>query len=194
LTAPADFNLLTEPWIPATRRDGSQEELSILELLSRATEFVSIGGELPTQQFAITRLLLAFLHRALDGPATAEEWADLWEAAEFPDAAIGDYARTVHHRFNLFDPGVPFMQVAGLRSSKDTEFGLERIVAEFPSNKRLFTARSERNLQQRVQIVGDLGDRLGVLRTEVDLERLDRDLGLVDVLGVVDVLDRRQRR
>jgi hypothetical protein len=28
-------------------------------------------------------------------------------------------------------------------------------------------------LQQRVQIVGDLGDRLGVLGAEVDLERLE---------------------
>ena len=49
-------------------------------------------------------------------------------------------------------------------------------------------------LQQGVEVVGDLGDRFGVLGTEVGLERLDRDLGLVDVLGVVDVLDRRQRR
>ena len=121
--------------------------MSLLELLRRATEFTSIGGDLPTQQFAITRLLLAFLHRALDGPATAEEWADLWEAGEFPDATLADYAREVGHRFNLFDPEVPFMQVAGLRSGNDEEFGLDRIVAEFSSKKPYFTTRSARNLQ-----------------------------------------------
>lgn len=147
MSTPTDFNLLTEPWIPATRRDGSQEELSILELLRRATEFTTVGGELPTQRFAITRLLLAFLHRALDGPTTADQWADLWESGQFPEAAISDYARRVEHRFNLFDPTAPFMQVAKLRSASDKEFGLERIVAEFPANRRLFTTRSERNLR-----------------------------------------------
>ena len=49
-------------------------------------------------------------------------------------------------------------------------------------------------LQQGVEVVDDIGDRLGILRAEVDLESLDGDLGLVDALGVVDVLDRRQRR
>jgi hypothetical protein len=49
-------------------------------------------------------------------------------------------------------------------------------------------------LQQCVDVVGDLGDRFGVFGTEVDLEGLDRHLGLVDVLGVVDLLQRCQCR
>jgi hypothetical protein len=49
------------------------------------------------------------------------------------------------------------------------------------------------DLQQHVGVVDDLGDRFGVLGATVDLEGLDRDLGLVDVLSVVDVPDRRQR-
>ena len=48
-------------------------------------------------------------------------------------------------------------------------------------------------LQQGVEVVDDLGDRLGVLGAEVDFEGFDGDLGLVDILGVVDVPDRRQR-
>ena len=48
-------------------------------------------------------------------------------------------------------------------------------------------------LQQHVGVVDDLGDRLGVLGAVVDLEDLDRKLGVVDVLGVVDLLERRQR-
>jgi hypothetical protein len=48
-------------------------------------------------------------------------------------------------------------------------------------------------LQQGVQVVDDLGDHFGVLRPEVDLERLNRDLSLVDILGVVDVPHRCQR-
>jgi hypothetical protein len=40
-------------------------------------------------------------------------------------------------------------------------------------------------LQQHVGVVDDLGDGFGVFGAVVDLEGLDRDLGLVDVLGVV---------
>jgi hypothetical protein len=47
--------------------------------------------------------------------------------------------------------------------------------------------------QQHVGVVDDLGDRLGVLGAVVDLEGLDCDLSAVDVLGVVDLLDRRRR-
>ena len=36
-------------------------------------------------------------------------------------------------------------------------------------------------LQQHVGVVDDLGHRLGVLGAVVDLEGLDRDLGLVDI-------------
>jgi hypothetical protein len=48
-------------------------------------------------------------------------------------------------------------------------------------------------LQQYVGVVDDLGDRLGVLGAVVDLERLDGDLGVVDVLGVVDLPHRPDR-
>jgi len=36
-----------------------------------------------------------------------------------------------------------------------------------------------------------LGDRFGVFGAVVDLERFDRELGFVDILGVVDLLHRR---
>jgi hypothetical protein len=47
--------------------------------------------------------------------------------------------------------------------------------------------------QKHIGVIDDLGDGLGVLGAVVDLERLDRYLGLIDVLGVVDVLEGRQR-
>src|SRR5690625_4513793 len=49
-------------------------------------------------------------------------------------------------------------------------------------------------LQEHVEVVGDLGDRLGVLGAVVELERFDRDLGVVEVLGVVDLLERSEER
>jgi len=44
-------------------------------------------------------------------------------------------------------------------------------------------------LQEHISVVDDFGDRLGVLRAVVDLEGFDRDLGLVEVFGVVDFLE-----
>jgi hypothetical protein len=47
-------------------------------------------------------------------------------------------------------------------------------------------------LQDDVGVVDDLGDRFGVFGAVVDLERLDRQLGFVDILGVVDLFHRCQ--
>jgi hypothetical protein len=47
-------------------------------------------------------------------------------------------------------------------------------------------------LQEHIGAARDLGDRFGILGAVVSLEGLDRDLRVVDILGVVDVLDRRQ--
>jgi hypothetical protein len=49
-------------------------------------------------------------------------------------------------------------------------------------------------LQEHVGVVDDLGDRFGILGAVVNLERFNRDLSLVEVLGVVDVLDCCRRR
>lgn len=45
-------------------------------------------------------------------------------------------------------------------------------------------------LQQGVEVVDDLGDGVGGFGVVVVLERFDRELGPVDVFGVVDLLDR----
>ena len=42
-------------------------------------------------------------------------------------------------------------------------------------------------LAQRVEVVGDLGDRVAILRRIVELEGFYRGLSRVDVFGVADV-------
>ncbi len=147
MTADKAFNLIDDPWIIVLRRDGHQQQVSMLELFEDAGHFTTIGGEVPTQGFAITRLLLAFLHRALDGPAGYDDWKELWEAEGLPMAAIQAYAGRVRHRFDLFDPAVPFFQVADLRAGSGEVGGLERLVADVPTGERLFTTRSAADLQ-----------------------------------------------
>jgi CRISPR system Cascade subunit CasA len=140
------FNLLDEPWIVALGPNGQECELSILDVFAQAPRLVTFGGEVPTQGFAITRLLLAFLHRAIDGPADQDEWADLWNAPELPMDRIRDYADRVRHRFDLFDTKAPFFQVSDLRTAKGTMSGLKKIVADYPDREPHFTTRSATSL------------------------------------------------
>ncbi|TCO41064.1 CRISPR system Cascade subunit CasA [Kribbella antiqua] len=140
------FNLLDEPWIVALGPEGQEVELSILGVLEQAPGLITMGGEVPTQGFAITRLLLAFLHRAVDGPEDQQEWADLWHASALPIDRIRRYADQVRHRFDLFDADVPFFQVPRLRTANGEASGLEKIVADVPNGAALFTTRSAASL------------------------------------------------
>lgn len=148
MTAPDGFNLLDQPWIVVLGRDGRQREVSILDLFADAAQFSSLGGEVATQGFAITRLLLAFLHRALEGPVTYDDWGELWESPGLPTEPIAAYADRVRDRFDLFDPHTPFFQVADLHTAKGEVSGLERLVADVPNGEPFFTTRSARDLSR----------------------------------------------
>ncbi|WP_067904827.1 type I-E CRISPR-associated protein Cse1/CasA [Nocardia vaccinii] len=144
--ADLSFNLLDDPWIVVLDRDGVERQRSVLEVFEQAHNVAVIGGEVPTQGFAVLRLLLAFLHRALDGPRDADQWAAWWEAAELPIDPIRRYAQRVRGRFELFDPVAPFFQVADLHTEKGEVSGLEKIVADVPNGAPLFTTRSPASL------------------------------------------------
>ena len=57
-----DFNLLNKPWIRVINERCEVQEVSITDALLKAHEFTDLCGELPTQDIAILRLLLAILH------------------------------------------------------------------------------------------------------------------------------------
>ncbi|MFI5560814.1 type I-E CRISPR-associated protein Cse1/CasA [Amycolatopsis japonica] len=142
------FNLLDEPWITVLPLKGREREVSMLEVFEQAPRLAVIGGEVSTQAFAITRLLLAFLHRAVDGPEDQPAWARLWDKTELPMGQIKKYAHKVRHRFDLFDAQAPFFQVPGLRTAKNEVSGLEKIVADVPNGEPLFTTRSASDLSR----------------------------------------------
>lgn len=58
------FNLIDEPWIIAQTQEGTQE-LSLREAFGKAELIQRLGGEIPTQAFAILRLMLALSHHAI---------------------------------------------------------------------------------------------------------------------------------
>ncbi|MEV7002958.1 type I-E CRISPR-associated protein Cse1/CasA [Streptomyces sp. NPDC093982] len=134
------FDLTARPWIGVFGRDGAHEEMSLREVFARAGELRRLVGDVPTQEFALLRLLLAIVHDALDGPADLEEWAELW-ADERCFAPMGAYLERHRERFDLLHPTTPFFQVADLRTARDEVFSLNRIVADVPNGEPFFSAR-----------------------------------------------------
>ncbi|MEU3978860.1 type I-E CRISPR-associated protein Cse1/CasA [Streptomyces sp. NPDC026672] len=135
------FDLTGEPWIPVLRRrDGRQDELSLRGVFAQASDLARIVGDVPTQEFALLRLLLAVAHDALDGPQDADQWAEWWEDEDC-FASVPSYLDAHRGRFDLLHPVAPFFQVAGLRTSRDEVFSLNRIVADVPNNEPFFSSR-----------------------------------------------------
>lgn len=135
------FDLVERPWVLVQRLDGGVTELSLLEVFTRAGELRSVLGEVPTQSFAIMRLLLAILHRAVNGPADAARWAELWEDPGLPVADVSAYLDHFRSRFDLLSTQAPFYQVADLHTARGEYTGLDRLIADVPAGARFFTTR-----------------------------------------------------
>ncbi|MFF3432343.1 type I-E CRISPR-associated protein Cse1/CasA [Streptomyces sp. NPDC002602] len=135
-----NFDLVSRPWLPVQLCDGSAAELSLKEVFARAPDIRRLVGDVPTQEFALMRLLLAILHDAVDGPEDIDAWQELNESPQ-PLAAVGPYLDRHRERFDLLHPTQPFFQVAGLRTQKDEVASLNRIVADVPNGDPFFTMR-----------------------------------------------------
>ena len=120
-----EFNLLDEPWIVVKTRANETKTWSILELFEHAHEAQELAGELPTQDVAIMRLLLAIMHGTFvtDEIETADDaielWTDLWEKKQFRFDEIKAYLEPYHDRFWLFHPTQPFYQSAHIKQNMD---------------------------------------------------------------------------
>lgn len=140
------FNLLDSPWIPVLDRRGSEREVSLREAILQSHEYRDLVGELPTMRFAILRILLSIVYRALDrdpGADPVDAWAELWETAELPQAPLEQYLGEWHDRFDLLDAEQPFLQSPGLRTAGDEWKPISLIVADTDPDGALFTMRSE---------------------------------------------------
>ena len=121
-----EFNLLTEPWVRVRRPDNTVQEVSLTDALLHAQDYVDLAGEMPTQDAAMLRLLLAVLFTVfsrvnVEGePEPFEEeddalarWGNLWQLGHFPEQPLRDYLEQWKDRFWLFHPTHPFWQVPG---------------------------------------------------------------------------------
>ena len=107
------YSLLTEPWIPVRPLGGGPVRfVGLRELLLNAAQYERIDDPSPLVTVALYRFCLAMLHRALNGPKTAQEAAS-WYKGGFPHEAIEQYLSAHADRFDLFG-SQPFMQVPDL--------------------------------------------------------------------------------
>ena len=139
-----EFNLLDEPWIPVRLLDGTIADVGLLELLRRTTDIADLACELPTQSIAIQRLVLAIAYRVAP-PGDARDWARQWDDGA-PTERMIEYLERWRDRFFLFGGRFPFMQVADLRTAKDSISGLEKLIADVPNGEQFFTTRHGRAL------------------------------------------------
>lgn len=158
-----EFNLLREPWIVVMKEDGTTEEVGLLELFAQAHQYRGLAGELPTQDIAVLRLLLAILHCVYgkfdprgdfaplydDGSTSVtpqdafRRWQVIWEDGAFSHPILTQYLEHYEDRFWLFHPERPFYQVPDLNKATDyTAAKLNGELAESGNKIRLFSSRS----------------------------------------------------
>jgi len=131
------FDLTSSPWLPVLRLDGSPAVLSLREVFAQAASIRRLAGDLPTQEFALLRLLLAIAHDALDGPGDTYAWEEQWTSAD-PFAPVAGYLDTYRDRFDLVHPVAPFYQVSSLRTQTGEVSALNKIVADVPNGDPFF--------------------------------------------------------
>lgn len=141
---PPRFNLIDDAWLVVRTVSGETETVSMRTAFTRAHEFRRLSGELPSQDFAVLRILLAVLYRALgesmeQDPFTS--WAELWQTPDLPVDAINDYLDTWHDRFFLFDEDQPWFQVPDLATASDQTKPIDLLIPDCPIDGGLFSMR-----------------------------------------------------
>ena len=151
-----EFNLIDEKWISVIDKDCNVTELSLSEVFRNAQNYSDLCGEIPPQDIAVMRILLAVLHTVIarygdDGQRcdaeTADDmidrWKAIWDRGAFPSEAVNDYLDSVHGRFWLFHPIHPFMQEPLAKyGTKYAASKLNGELSESSNKSRLFSMLS----------------------------------------------------
>ncbi|WP_130837299.1 type I-E CRISPR-associated protein Cse1/CasA [Lachnoclostridium sp. Marseille-P6806] len=157
-----EFNLCEENWICLLGKNGAVSELSLPEALIHAHEYVDIRGEMPAQDIAVLRLLLAVLHTVFSRVNAAGEeapierpkdarnrWETLWRLGKLPEEPIRNYLNEWRDRFWLFHEERPFWQVNEAELGTKYEAAkLNGEISESSNKVRLFSAYSGESKQE----------------------------------------------
>lgn len=147
-----EFNLLDEDWIPVIYSDSDFQTISLKKAFEDAHLIRTLVGDIPPQDAALYRLMLAVLYcvyshndadgneaPVLDRTDAVERWKGLWIRRRFDADAICSYLDRYHDRFFLFHPERPFYQV---NIDKGTEYNAAKLngaLSESANKPRLFS-------------------------------------------------------
>ncbi len=153
-----EFNLTLEPWILVMQQDCTVKEVSLTDALLYAHRYTGLAGELPTQNVAVLRLMLAVLHAVFsrvditgkDSPLrdyddALDRWEELWKNSEFPQQPIRKYLEEQQDNFWLFHPEKPFWQLPEIKKEWATQSEpfskLNGAISESGNKPRIFAGR-----------------------------------------------------
>jgi CRISPR system Cascade subunit CasA len=142
----SEFNLLDEKWIKVQSESGSRE-VGLLEFFENAHNYTTLDGELPTQNFAVLRLLLAIMYAALyknieSYDDAVDLWLDIYKRGKFDYPVIRGYLENYRDRFYLFDEKYPFYQVNGIKGTDNDCKKLNGDISESGNKIRIFSLSS----------------------------------------------------
>lgn len=137
------FNLIDKPWIPCLYIDGNAKSVSIQELFNEAEKIKDLNGDNPLVIGSLYRLLLAIIHRAINGPKDENTWMHLWNNDSFPHdilEIISSYLKKWHDRFFVFHEQRPFYQTPNLKENNKTKTTVAILAPQLASggNRTLF--------------------------------------------------------
>ena len=148
-----EFNLLEEPWLPVVYNDGKQIEVSLRTIFRDAHRIKNLAGELPTQDAAILRFILAIVYRVVenndpkgtkgrmfDAIDAYERWEEYWNNGSFPSELFDKYLSEYADRFYLIHPDRPFYQYPIDKGSEYKAKKLRGDLAESNNKAKMFSS------------------------------------------------------
>lgn len=111
------FRLDKEPWIPVICADGSEQEVSLVDVFKYAGEYRGLGGT-PAEVPSILRFLLAIAH-LVQTPTSLTSWAQLWQDRQEFVNRCAKYVDQLGDVWDIFDERNPFGQVRGLGGTRN---------------------------------------------------------------------------
>jgi CRISPR system Cascade subunit CasA len=147
------FDVLREPWVPVSNRDGEATQLGLLNVLSQAHDLDRVEDPSPLIRFGIYRLLLTFV---LDAYSTRglDDLADMLDQGRFDADVLQAYVHRCGPVFDLFDKRRPFLQSSVEQTEGVKPVPISALVPHLPSGSN--TIHFTRRLEQEV-VIGAAG-------------------------------------
>ena len=107
-----EYNLLSEPWIPVRKKDGSKIRYGLLDLFSSADGILEIDEVNAMKEYSLIRFLTTFLMAAYM-PSSSSSLRNIYMMKKFDMEQINNYVAKCLKEgvsFDIFDKIRPFLQ------------------------------------------------------------------------------------